>query len=70
MGKIDWLTIDAAYAAQLAEKSKLIKDQGADVLTCLPEAESAAQETLEDVLTLLRARPDFEVGDGWATRPD
>ena len=70
VGSADWLTIDAAYTRQLEEKAALIAERSADVLMCLPEAQDASQEALEDVLSLLRARSDFVVGDEWVTRPD
>lgn len=66
----DWLTVDAAYSDQLAQKASLIESHGADVLQCLPEAEGAAVEILEEVLTLLRARPDFELVGQNVCRPD
>ena len=70
VGSADWLTVDAAYTAQLAEKVSLIKTHGERVLTCLPEAQDAAFELLDEVLTLLRARPDFEVAGAEVRCPD
>jgi hypothetical protein len=66
----DWLTVDSAYSDQLAQKASLIQAQGARVLQCLPEAERAAVEVLEEVLMLLYARSDFEVTDHSVQRPD
>lgn len=66
----DWLTVDDAYAAQLALKAQLLATRPADVLAMLPCAEAAAQEALELVLQLLAARADFDVTGGSVTRPD
>lgn len=70
VGHPDWLTIDEAYSAQLAEKAELIVTHGTNVLTCMPEAKTAAIETLEEILVLLAARSDFEVRDQTVVRAD
>lgn len=70
VGHADWLTVDAAYSDQLAEKAVLIEKHGARVLQTLPGAEGAALEVFDEVLTLLRDRPDFEVAGTRVTRPD
>jgi hypothetical protein len=67
---IDWLTVDEAYSAQLAEKERLIAEHADDVLVCRPEAEEAAAELLAEVLTLLASRSDFEVASDWVRRAD
>jgi len=40
------------------------------VLACEPGAETAAAELLNEVLALLRARPEFDVSSEVVTRPD
>jgi hypothetical protein len=45
----DWLEIADDYPAQMAERHRLLAEQPAAVLACLPEAEAAARE-LRDVL--------------------
>ena len=66
----DWVTVDAAYSAQMAERARLVRDRRKDVLACEPEAEIAVRELLDEVLALLRARKDFAVGSHKVTRPD
>ena len=66
----DWLTIDDAYGAQLAEKARLLSARPADVLAMQPRAAPAAQEALQVVLGLLAGRADFVVGAGHVRRPD
>ena len=67
---LDWITVDDAYADQLAAKAALIQTHGDGVLICLPQAQDAVREVLEEVLNLLEARPDFEISDKNAKRPD
>ena len=66
----DWLRVDAAYAAQLAEKARLITERRADVIAVLPGAEDSVAELLETVLEELARRRDFAVADERVTRPD
>ena len=66
----DWITVDAAYADQLATKVQLIARHEADVIACLPCAREAASELLSEVLVLLAERPDFHVADATVQRPD
>lgn len=40
----DWLVRDEVYAAQIAQKARLIGEARGDVIACLPEAEAAANE--------------------------
>lgn len=65
-----WLRVDEAYAAQMAERERLLAERPADVLACLPEGRAAADELLELVLAELAARDDFEVAPGHVRRPD
>lgn len=64
------LRVDAAYAAQLAEKARLIASRRRDVLALMPGAEAAASEALEVIVQAIAARKDFG-HDGAAIRcPD
>lgn len=49
LARADWLTVDAAYAAQMAARTALLASRPGDVLACLPEARDAARELLEEV---------------------
>lgn len=64
------LTVDDAYAAQLAEKARLIAADRASVIAATPGAEAALAETLDHVLADLSRRPDFEVAEAAVRRPD
>lgn len=66
----DWLTVDAAYSAQMAERARLLRHQRDAVLAFEPGAETAAAELLDEVLALLQARSDFDVTPSTVTRPD
>ena len=49
----DWLLVDEAYGAQMAERERLIADRPGAVLALEPAAEQAAGELLEMVLAHL-----------------
>ena len=66
----DWLTVDAAYGAQMAERARFLAHRRDAVLACEPGAEDAVGELLDEVLALLQSRPDFEVCKNKVTRPD
>lgn len=66
----EWLRVDVAYAAQLAEKARLIAADRARVIAVLPGAEEAVEELLDTVLAELAARGDFAVAGDAVTRPD
>lgn len=70
VGQADWITVDANYADQLAEKERLLRDVPDHVYRLLPQAEEVAQECLEQVLILLRSRDDFEVAGDCVRCPD
>ena len=69
VGQVDWVTVDDAYGAQLAEKARLLQKRDL-VLRVLPEGQAAAVEALREVLKLLAARADFGVVGDRVTRPD
>lgn len=66
----DWLRVDEAYAAQLAEKARLIAARRADVIAVLPGAEAATEELLEVVLAEVGGLPGFTVTEKAVLRPD
>ena len=65
-----WLTVDAAYGAQMAEKARLVATRRGDVLAMLSGARAVADELLALVLDELAGRPDFAVADDMVRRPD
>lgn len=66
----EWLQFDDAYAAQLAEKKRLIDAQASDVLALGSGARAAADELLLRVVEELRGQDGFEVAGDVVTRPD
>ena len=66
----DWLQVDDAYAAQLAEKARLLAARRASVHALPDAALGAADELLTLVLAHLCNRPDFQVQGCAVTRPD
>ncbi|WP_114966033.1 heme-dependent oxidative N-demethylase family protein [Alkalilacustris brevis] len=66
----EWLLVDDAYGAQMAERARLIATRPEAVHALAPEARPAAQELLEQVLQALAARADFDLQPGHAIRPD
>lgn len=65
-----WLQVDDAFAAQMAERERLLDHHFGDVHALLPGAEAAAQELLERVLAELAQMPGYAVGPDMAHRPD
>ncbi len=65
-----WLTVDEAYAAQLAERARLIVERPDAVMAHLPGSEPALGEVLERVLDALDAREDFALEARAVIRPD
>jgi hypothetical protein len=66
----DWLVVDDAYAAQMAERARLLLAHRADVLRCPPEATAPAQELYDLVLAQLAKTPGFELHQNRCRRPD
>ena len=66
----DWLHQDSAYAAQLAEKRRLIAERPAAVMALLPRAEAAAEELAEMVAEAALKLPGFAGDAGTITCPD
>ncbi len=66
----DWLEADDAFAAQMAEKARLMALRRADVHQLPKAAEAAAVEALQTVLAHLATRPEYRVLPSVVTRPD
>lgn len=65
----DWLFVDDAYGAQMAERARILATQEDDVLACMPCARDAARELLDLVLTQL-PQHGFAHQGGAILRPD
>ncbi len=65
-----WLSVDDAFAGQMALRNRLIAERPGDVHALEPEAEAAAEELLEMVLAHLRADPRYRVTGAEVVRPD
>ena len=63
-----WIMVDDAFAAQMAERERLIRDRPGDVIAALPDSGDAVDDLFA---TVLRDLPDGYRRDGEAaTRPD
>jgi hypothetical protein len=65
----DWLIADEAFAAQMAERDRLIATRRDEVHALLPRGEAAAGELYGEVLARLPAL-GHRIGSGTALRPD
>jgi dimethylamine monooxygenase subunit A len=65
----DWLSVDEAYAAQMALRDRLIAERETEVHAILPQAEAAAAEVYAIVLPRLPGL-GFVLSEGEALRPD
>ncbi len=65
-----WITVDDAYAAQIATKRDLLQTRRAAVLAVLPRAQDACAEMLEVTAKDLSQLPGFTVNDDAVTCPD
>jgi hypothetical protein len=66
----DWLRVDEAYAAQMAERERLMAAVPEVVHALLPEARPAAEELYAVVLDRLTRMEGFRVGATSVVRPD
>jgi hypothetical protein len=67
----DWLWVDDAHAAQMAERARLLAERREAVLAVTPEGEAAAQELLGFVVSWLADHaPKYRVGTSEVERPD
>lgn len=70
LAREDWLLVDEAYGAQMAERDRLIAECPDAVHALLPGARPAAGELLDTVLADLARRTDFAIGTDRVRRPD
>ena len=61
---------DSAYAAQMAERERLIKDYKKDFIQLDPSAFEAAQELLDYILNLLPVLDGFTRDNHYISCPD
>lgn len=66
----DWLRVDDAFAAQMAERDRLLATKPDLVVGMQDSARPAATELLDAVLTQLRATPGYRLGADEVLRPD
>jgi hypothetical protein len=66
----DWFELDGDYAAQLAEKERLLRTRRDAVYQVLPAAEGAARELRAEVARWAEAREDFTRVAGGLRCPD
>jgi hypothetical protein len=66
----DWLRVDDAYAAQMAERDRLIAEVPEKVHALDERGRPAAEELLARVLVEVAGLAGFAVRDGEVTRPD
>lgn len=66
----DWLRVDEAYPAQMAERDRLIATRPALVHGLLESAQPAADELYAEVLDWAAEQPGFRIGAAEAQRPD
>jgi hypothetical protein len=65
-----WIVQDEAFAAQMAERDRLIAERPGAVHALTEAARPAAEELCDLVLARLAAAPGYRVGPGSAERPD
>ncbi len=70
VGPDDWLMVDAAHAAQMALRDRLLAERREAVVALLPEAGAAAAELLALAVATLARRDDYAVGADRVRRPD
>lgn len=70
LGDAPWLVAGPDYAAQMAERARLLAARRALCVDALPAAAAAVAELYAAVLADLALRPDFEVAAGRIRRPD
>lgn len=66
----DWLRVDEAFAAQMAERDRLIREVPDLVHALLPQGVAAAQELYRCVLARLATEAGYAVGADAVQRPD
>ncbi len=66
----DWVQVDDAFAAQMAERDRLITEAGDTVHALLPEGRAAADELYALVLNKIAVLPGYRRDCDVVTRPD
>jgi dimethylamine monooxygenase subunit A len=66
----EWLAVDDAYAAQMAERARILREVPEVVHAILPEGVAAVAELYDVVLDRLTRQPGFRIGQTTALRPD
>lgn len=64
-----WLQVNEAYAQQMSEKARLLRDTPTKVLAAAPSLPHIAKEALDVCVAALREMPMFEVGASSVKRP-
>lgn len=70
MDPADWIMVDDAFAAQMAERANLLAQKRDAVVAMDAAARPAAEELLAQVLKVLDARRDYTVAVDHVLRPD
>lgn len=65
-----WITEDEAFAAQMAERDRLISEIPEKVFCDSGASLDAKNEILDQILQLLRGRPNYKVSNTDVIRPD
>lgn len=68
LGDAPLVAADPDFAAQMAERARLLATEREAVIACLPEGRAPAEELRAHLVT--QVRPPFAVGDGRWHRPD
>ncbi len=70
MNPADWIIVDDAFAAQMAERASLLSHKRDAVVAMEAAARPAAEELLAQVLQVLGTRADYTVAADHVLRPD
>ncbi len=70
VGQADWITVSNEYADQMSQRVDLIALRQTDVFQQMPDADDAAEETLEHIRAILAQRADFDVRGSQVLCPD
>ena len=66
----EWLSVDDAFAAQMALRDQLIAEKPDVVLGLLPQGQAAAEELYDMILSRLTTTEAYHVAPDTVTRPD
>lgn len=70
LGDAPWLIVDDAFAGQMAERDRLVKERPGAVIGALPGSEAALEELAGLVLSELAEQPGYAVEADIVRRPD